>query len=282
MKRTRKYCLCGCRETVSKGKRFIMGHNFRMANNTSEEAEKRRREKIGVFSKQHWNDPEIRKKMFASGLWDGRSQTEEVKKKISAIAIIREAKKKENGFVVSEETRRKLSAARMGHSVSEETRRKISEKVKGRVFSDVHKKALADGSKKYTAENGNPFKGKTHSKESLQKMSDALFGKYRGEKASNWQGGIDSLPYSIEWTKWFKKEIKERDNYTCQNPECVNSFPVLDVHHIDYNKNNCSPDNVITLCKKCHGLTQKNRQEWIKIYQNIVVQKRMKRKRRIV
>jgi 5-methylcytosine-specific restriction endonuclease McrA len=33
---------------------------------------------------------------------------------------------------------------------------------------------------------------------------------------------------------------------------------------IDYNKKNCNPENLITLCNKCHMKTNHNREKWIK------------------
>ena len=54
--------------------------------------------------------------------------------------------------------------------------------------------------------------------------------------------------------------ILHRDGYECQNPDCKNKAkqPLLQVHHIQYRSNSGSdrPDNLITLCNKCH--TQKN------------------------
>lgn len=35
------------------------------------------------------------------------------------------------------------------------------------------------------------------------------------------------------------------------------------VHHIDYNKLNCNPNNLITLCKSCHMKTNFNREYWL-------------------
>lgn len=62
---------------------------------------------------------------------------------------------------------------------------------------------------------------------------------FRGDKHPNWLGGISKLPYCPIWTDWLKKEIKERDDYKCQNPDCqkeVTRKNSLCVHHIDYNK----------------------------------------------
>lgn len=37
-------------------------------------------------------------------------------------------------------------------------------------------------------------------------------------------------------------------------------------NHIDYNKHNLSPENLVTLCKSCHAKTNFNRNYWIKYF----------------
>jgi len=109
----------------------------------------------------------------------------------------------------------------------------------------------------------NPIFGKKLSEEHKKKIGEgvsrALKGKYIGEKSWNWKGGISFEPYSIDWTKTLKKQIRERDKYICQL--CGKYGNV--VHHVDYNKLNCNPDNLITLCKSCNPKVNFNRDEWI-------------------
>lgn len=95
-----------------------------------------------------------------------------------------------------------------------------------------------------------------------------------GENSYNWQGGIASEPYCIIWLdKDYKKSIKERDNYTCQNPDCWHTANRLVGHHINYDKKNCHPWNVITICNSCNGRANKNRKYWTKFYQDIMTEK---------
>jgi hypothetical protein len=70
--------------------------------------------------------------------------------------------------------------------------------------------------------------------------------------------------YSINWTDTLKKAIRERDHYVCQL--CLKNGWV--VHHIDYDKKNCDPKNLITLCRKCHAKTNYNRNIWIRVFNN--------------
>jgi hypothetical protein len=56
---------------------------------------------------------------------------------------------------------------------------------------------------------------------------------------------------------WNLREyILHRDNHKCQNPNCRNkdSQPILEIHHIKYQSNGGTntPNNLITLCNKCH------------------------------
>lgn len=46
----------------------------------------------------------------------------------------------------------------------------------------------------------------------------------------------------------------------------------LNVHHIDYDKDNLDPDNFVPLCNSCHGITigKNNRTYWTKVFQNVV------------
>jgi hypothetical protein len=45
----------------------------------------------------------------------------------------------------------------------------------------------------------------------------------------------------------------------------------LDIHHIDYDKNNLQENNLISLCQKCHGKTNFNREYWFKILKDKVI-----------
>lgn len=87
------------------------------------------------------------------------------------------------------------------------------------------------------------------------------------ERSHSWQGRKSFEPYSIDWTKTLKKSIRERDKYTCR---ICKEEPAVCVHHIDYNKKNCNPDNLITLCNNCHMKTNFNRSYWIKLFFDIV------------
>jgi len=131
-------------------------------------------------------------------------------------------------------------------------------------FSDKHRKKLSEKAKK-----------RKHSKKTKQKISknhignkNGMFGR-RKELSPNWQGGKSFEPYTTDWTKTLRQAIRERDKYTCQVCGEKQGERVLNVHHIDYNKKNCNPNNLICLCSACHNKTNFNRNYWIKYFMSL-------------
>lgn len=110
--------------------------------------------------------------------------------------------------------------------------------------------------------------GKSHSKEVLLKFS--------GKNHWNWKGGIRRCdPYCKDWTKEYKEYIRERDSNKCQNPDCWGkcNHKTMTVHHIDYNKKNCVPENLITLCGSCNSRANGDR-EWHQAWYKAIIYKR--------
>lgn len=100
--------------------------------------------------------------------------------------------------------------------------------------------------------------------------------KVSGSGNPNWKGGISKEPYCQDWTKGLKDYVKERDGYKCMNPYCFKkkgNAARLSVHHINYNKKACGPENLITVCLSCNVMANTDRdwhQEW---YQTILNKK---------
>lgn len=87
-----------------------------------------------------------------------------------------------------------------------------------------------------------------------------------GENAPNWQGGKSFEPYPPRFNRAFKKQIRERDDYTC----AVCRMPGNIVHHLNYIKGDLRPENFITLCRKCHSATNYNRPYWQQALTNLL------------
>jgi len=126
----------------------------------------------------------------------------------------------------------------------------------------------------------NGMYGKKHSNETCMKISRSckevlntpevkkkLIKCNTGENNPNWKGGIAYEPYCDAWgDPQYKESIKERDGHICLNPMC-SSGKILSIHHIDYNKKNCHPSNLITICISCNSKANFNREwyeEWYK------------------
>lgn len=157
----------------------------------------------------------------------------------------------------TEETKKKLSlqlkgrfvgplSPRYGKKATPEQRKRLSDAKKG-LKPNLSSETRAHMSARWSGEN-NP------------KYNNGCF----GSDNPNWRGGLSFEPYGSEFNDKLKKQIKERDNYKCQcpthNPE--HDRLLLAAHHIDYNKKNNDPNNLITLCEVCHGKTNYHRESW--------------------
>lgn len=168
----------------------------------------------------------------------------------------------------SEETKRRMSIARkgkvyrIGFHHSQETKKKISQ---------AHKGVKNIPPSKETREKLAKARFGTHlSLDTRIKISKALKGKYILEKSSNWKGGLSHEPYTIEWSRSLKRLIRERDNYQCQLCSMLQNNVAFLVHHIDYDKKNCSLNNLITLCRSCHTKTNFKRDYWYLFFSQLM------------
>jgi hypothetical protein len=93
---------------------------------------------------------------------------------------------------------------------------------------------------------------------------------YRRENHPLWKGGSSSYSYPTGWKKEFKEKIRNRDKNRCFLCRKEETNKKLSVHHIDYDKNNLSPRNLISLCNKCHVRTNHNREHWITIFHDLL------------
>lgn len=178
--------------------------------------------------------------------------------------------------------------AKKGVKFTEKHKKKLSEAKKGsknhfygKKFSDEHKKKLSEIRKGKAS----GMLGKKHSTETKRKMVKAHTGtrmpeshriKLReanlGEKCNFWKGGVWKDKYSAGWTKTLRRAIRERDNYICKLCGELQGDITHHIHHIDYDKTNHSPDNLITLCRRCHSKTGTNRNHWKEFFRMFLTQ----------
>jgi len=193
--------------------------------------------------------------------------------------------KSKMGHLVSEGTREKLRKVNLGRKHTEETKKKIGLFFKGKKLSDKHKKKISASRKgmKFSEEHRKNIsrthqglkpwlKGRKLSEEHIRHLSESHKGKVL-EKASNWQGGISFEPYSVDWTQTLRQSIRERDKFICQLCNEIEKDRKHQIHHIDYNKKNCSLNNLINLCGSCHQKTNFHRDYWKQLLTLIIKNK---------
>lgn len=93
---------------------------------------------------------------------------------------------------------------------------------------------------------------------------------YSGENHPYWKGGKSKYP--LIFNDKLKNLIKKRDNYCCSLCGILekDNDRLLSIHHIDYDKNNCDKNNLITLCESCHCTTNFNRNFWEFLFKSIL------------
>jgi len=84
--------------------------------------------------------------------------------------------------------------------------------------------------------------------------------------------GKSREPYTIEFSNELKEQIRDRDNHECKicHKKEENLFRKLDVHHIDYNKENCEKINLISLCCSCHRKTNSSRDYYYAYFKYLI------------
>jgi len=84
--------------------------------------------------------------------------------------------------------------------------------------------------------------------------------------------GTSCRPYPTTFNNKLRRKIRRRDNYKCQSCGMTEKEHLtvygkrLDVHHIDYDKDNSKENNLISLCRRCHSKTNSNREQWENIF----------------
>ena len=163
------------------------------------------------------------------------------------------------GDKMSEETKRKISLATKGVKKSLEMRKKLSQWHLKHPMSEEHKRKSREA-------HVSGMLGKKHKPETILKMKLAAKGrvisvkqrlKISGKNNWNWKGGITPknklLRRSKEFIEW-RKQVFERDNYTCQ--ECGKRGSELHPDHIKpfayFPELRFDVNNGRTLCKPCH------------------------------
>ena len=181
--------------------------------------------------------------------------------------------------VVSNETRKKLSIARIGYKHSEATKQKMGQHIpwnKGIKNTEEYKRKMSESCKGYkpTIETIEKLRiastGRKHTNETKLKISKIHKGKKitleqrikiskarKGKNSNLWKGGITPINKKQRQTfdiRLWRLYVFERDNYTCQICNISNVY--LHADHIksfaDYPELRSDINNGRTLCRPCH------------------------------
>ena len=270
-------CACGCGEKVKKSKaysnrwnRFIYGHYVR-TNNPMRNPETVAKFK-GINNPMH-NSEVLEKKSGKNHHYFGKKRSKEVCEKISKT-------KRKCPYNHTDEWKKANSERmkRLGGNhpfrkpeVIERIKKINSVAKKGIKLSKGHIEKISIGLKAFGE---NHWMKIPENRERAKRHLALVRPDMSGSNSPQWKGGIAAEPYCDVWLdKEYKKDILRRDNCECQNPDCRGISDKLCGHHIDYDKKNCSPSNVLTLCVSCNSRANANREHWIKFYQILMFNK---------
>lgn len=157
---------------------------------------------------------------------------------------------------------------RLGMKHSEETKRKMREAKKRQpIWNKGLTKKDTPILAKMGFQKGNELWNNLHTKKHWYNTK---------EKHPNWKGGTSFNPYPKEFNGKLKYKIRQRDGFTCQlcgrteQEELEELNRVLCVNHIDFDKNNCKPENLNTLCLRCNLIVSWDRKKWTNHFQNTI------------
>jgi hypothetical protein len=172
----------------------------------------------------------------------------------------------------SDEKKKEFSESRMGENnpffggtISEEHREKLRIVNTNRPLSDDTRELLKQSRI-----------GKKDSEATIYKKRIS----HQGDKCSRWKGGVSFEPYCPKFTEEFRNRVRFFWGYICGNPECGKTQEEngerLSVHHVHFDKQVCCNDRpamFIPLCRSCHTKTNNDEKKYIKIYEDIIMQR---------
>lgn len=177
----------------------------------------------------------------------------------------------EYGIERAKEIRRKNSEGHEGQTAwnkniprTEKTKEKISRSKMGKKYPKMSEAKM--GSIPWN-------KNKPWSQYIKDKISKSLMGQMVGENNPNWRDGISREPYPFNFDDELKELIRKRDNYKCRKCGCPQEENIrqLSIHHIDYDKQNCDPRNLVSLCTVCHSEVNFDRDRWQSFFEGEVI-----------
>ena len=141
-------------------------------------------------------------------------------------------------------------------------------------LSDTMKRLYKEGKLKVTKETKTKLKLIMKEKYKKGELPPNVGAKGKNNPSFNNYSSFE--PYGLEFNEKLREQIRARDNYRCQ--ECfreqdelrtkTNKKYKLMIHHINFNKQNNNPNNLISLCRNCHSQTNFGRDKWTQYFQD--------------
>jgi len=187
---------------------------------SKEKAEKIKKKQAESHKKRYKNNPELKKKssIVFKKMWDD----EEFKKRM-----------------IEKHTGKKQKSDRKGMTYEEYYGVKTAKRMK-EIIAQKNK-----GNESW-------LKDKTYQEVYGEQRAKKLIQKRSGKKSHLWKDGASFGKYGVEFNNQLKREIRKRDKLKCRLCGEKENGRKLDSHHIDSDKNNNKPENLIALCHSCH------------------------------
>lgn len=149
--------------------------------------------------------------------------------------------KKYYGILINSEIQRRFLRNRTMSALQGRARKlKLQTHIKN---SNKQKKILSSRNKENLGKTYEEIYGQKKAKELKKKFSLISIGKNN----PSWKGGKSNEPYPLKFNINLREQIRQRDK-VCQICKKKDKLRKLCVHHIDRNKNNLNPNNLISLC----------------------------------
>ncbi len=81
----------------------------------------------------------------------------------------------------------------------------------------------------------------------------------------------DPREYPERWNKSLQEQIRDRDEHRCTVCGISENCRKHHIHHIDYDKGNLDPMNLVTLCASCHAKANFNRVGWQTLFEKLTI-----------
>jgi len=224
-------CACGCGQAVREGKRFVLGHHMRCLSD-----EDKQKYRISMLRRVNKLTVVERKKAFGMpGKLNPRYK---------------------NGYTLEIRYCKDCGVRLKG----------FSSRPSKRCNTCNNRRMLSDPRiRKKIGETHRAFNKTPEGRRVLEEWRR----KFSGKNSHSWIDGRSYKPYDRRiFNEGKKEEIRKRDGYVCQicgmvEEEHLTVYgTVLNVHHIDYNKCNCSNENLVSVCKGCNARVNFNRAYW--------------------